>query len=192
MMSCKIANNADANFEPSRQYVYYKERLMESNGAPVSDTGANVEDGEYWAKTDGICSETSWPYVASTVNTAPPASCDVEAAKHKIKDYSALTVDSNLITNLEQLLSQNTPFCIAINVYQSFENTTNGVIPLPPAGDTCLGGHEIIVVGYTKNVQLFTVANSWGPSWGADGFCYIPYAYLANPNLTMQFTTITV
>jgi hypothetical protein len=35
------------------------------------------------------------------------------------------------------------------------------------------GGHAIAIVGYTS--QGFVVQNSWGPSWGKNGFALLPY-----------------
>jgi C1A family cysteine protease len=63
------------------------------------------------------------------------------------------------------------------------------MIPIPnPKKEQLLGGHEMCLIGYDDTKKLFTVMNSWGSSWGAGGLCFIPFDYLADPNLGMQFT----
>ncbi len=37
---------------------------------------------------------------------------------------------------------------------------------------------------------MFTVLNSWGILWGSSGNCYIPYNYISNQDLAIEFTTI--
>jgi len=34
------------------------------------------------------------------------------------------------------------------------------------------------------------VRNSWGASWGADGYCTMPYGYLTSPQLAADFWAI--
>jgi len=38
----------------------------------------------------------------------------------------------------------------------------------------------MLCVGYSDTDQVFIVRNSWGASWGHNGYCYIPYEYMAN------------
>ena len=43
------------------------------------------------------------------------------------------------------------------------------------------------IIDYDDSNQYFIYANSWGTSWGANGYCYILYEYLLNPNLGNDF-----
>jgi C1A family cysteine protease len=36
----------------------------------------------------------------------------------------------------------------------------------------------------------FIVRNSWGSQWGKKGYCFMPYAYLTDPDLAADFWTI--
>lgn len=40
------------------------------------------------------------------------------------------------------------------------------------------GGHEVCVVAYDSATNTWTIRNSWGPSWGKDGYCYVTDADL--------------
>jgi hypothetical protein len=189
---------SDKTFNPSRQYVYWKERLVENGGnaAAITDSGADVEDAVRYVAQYGVCSEASWPYNTATVDTPPPASCDVEAAKHTLGALSTIQVGD--LTSIKTAICAGQPVMIAIGVYQSFESAATartGVVKIPHPQqfedpndpvDPFLGGHEILIVGYTDSSKLFTVLNSWGTSWGHGGFCYLPYAYVSNPQLTYE------
>ena len=194
----KIQSNIlkkNIGFEPSRLYFYYHERLLE--GTVSEDSGANEIDGNYYTKYYGICSESSWPYDISKFTIAPPPECDVEALTHKISDYNVINNDSNLISNIKKVLyNNNQTVLIAISIYDSFETETvskSGVVPIPNTNkETLLGGHELCLIGYNDTTKLMTVLNSWGSKWGDNGLCYIPYNYLSDPNLGLEFITINL
>jgi C1A family cysteine protease len=61
---------------------------------------------------------------------------------------------------------------------------------MPTRLDKCLGGHAMLVVGYFEDSRHFIVRNSWGPSWGHDGHCYVPYHYLLEGDLAWDFWTV--
>lgn len=193
----------DKSFNPSRQYVYWNERMIENGFNPmkITDSGADVQDAVVWVSKYGVCSETSWPYDITKVDVEPPIACYIEAANHKLGELSTIVVGDN--DSIKQSLLNGVPVLLAIGVYQSFESTETaktGNVALPKCQnygdqndpiDPFLGGHEILIVGYYDKTSTFTVLNSWGSSWGASGFCYIPYAYISNPNLTFELCCLS-
>ena len=46
-------------------------------------------------------------------------------------------------------------------------------------GGKQIGGHAVVVVGYSRKCGLIKILNSWGPNWGAGGFCYLSFAEFA-------------
>jgi C1A family cysteine protease len=182
--------NKNILFQPSRLFFYYQERDIE--GTVNTDSGANVINGEKYVKSNGICSEESWPYIISNFNIKPPLECYTEAINYKISSYDLINLDSNLLTNIKNAIYNKQPVLIAIVVYSSFESesvATTGLIPIPDiTQEEELGGHEMCLIGYDDTTELFTVMNSWGSSWGHDGLCYIPYNYLSNELLGIEFS----
>ncbi len=51
-------------------------------------------------------------------------------------------------------------------------------------------GHAVTCVGYNDYKQTFIVRNSWGKEWGDKGYFYMPYAYLLDGHLSMDFWCI--
>jgi hypothetical protein len=58
-------------------------------------------------------------------------------------------------------------------------HVSDGIID-PPTNDP-IGGHEISAVGWDDSVAggSFRIKNSWGPTWGDNGFAYLPYRHLS-------------
>lgn len=66
-----------------------------------------------------------------------------------------------------------------------------GMVPMPALHEKALGGHAVLLVGYDDAAQRFLVMNSWGTSWGMQGFFTIPYAYVTS-RLASDFWAIKV
>ncbi|UJR34556.1 hypothetical protein I4U23_027332 [Adineta vaga] len=54
----------------------------------------------------------------------------------------------------------------------------------------CLA-HAMLAVGYSEKYETFIVRNSWGPEWGDNGYCYIPYKYMLNQDLCYEIYAVT-
>jgi len=189
-----------STFQPSRMYLYYKERLVENNNSSrgISDTGADAADGLNWIQKIGICSESDWPYVESNANISPPCKCDCDAVYHSLSGIASLdqpnnaNYTSNLSTAIKNTLVEGYPVLIGVQVYDSFMASTSGHIPMPDTNaETLQGGHEILITGYSDATSEFQFVNSWGNTWGDEGFGYLPYSYITDKNLTQEFRYFT-
>jgi C1A family cysteine protease len=177
-------------FTPSRLFIYYNERAMEHTVA--SDSGAQIRDGIKSVGQQGDCPETEWPYVIASFKTRPPKSCYADALKYKAVLYQRVT---QTLSQLKGCLASGWPFVFGFTVYESFESATvakTGHASLPKSGETVVGGHAVVGVGYDDAKQWFVVRNSWGNSWGMKGYFTLPYAYLTAKNLASDFWTIRV
>jgi len=173
---------------PSRQFQYYNARLLE--GTTKSDAGASIRDAIKAAATYGICPESEWPYVESNLYHKPTAKCYTDAKKDIVQQYQAVP---QTLDDLRAALAQGLPVCIGIGVYESFESEAvakSGIVPLPGKHEKLLGGHAVLLVGYSDGTQSFTFRNSWGSGWGAGGYATLPYAYLLNPKLASDFWVV--
>lgn len=185
-----LAKQALADFKPSRLFIYYNERVLE--GTIQSDAGAMIRDGFKTIARQGVCSESVWSYAIQRFADKPsPASYNAAVANKAVK-YRAV---KQLAYSLKYVVAQGFPVVVGFSVYESFESdqvANNGIVPLPSAGESQLGGHAVCVVGYEKlgKVPYFICRNSWGKGWADAGYFYLPEKYLADPNLAADFWTV--
>lgn len=177
-----------SNFMPSRLFIYYNERVIE--GTVNSDNGAQIRDGIKSVAAQGACSETEWPYDIAKFATQPSSQCFQDALKDKAVLYSSV---SNIPTQMKGCLASGYPFVFGFSVYESFESpdvAKSGNVSMPQPGEKLIGGHAVLAVGYDDTSQRFIIRNSWGTTWGMQGYFTLPYAYLMDSNLADDFWTI--
>jgi len=174
-------------FEPSPLFGYYCERVLE--GSVKIDAGAEIRDGMKAISKWGICSEKAWPYVPAMFAKKPPAKAYSEALSHQSLVYKRV---GRTMWELRACLATGFPITLGFTVYESFESaamerTGKGV--LPKAGEAVLGGHAVLIVGYTPTD--FILQNSWGTRWGMKGFFTLPHSYVLDPNLSDDLWCLT-
>ncbi|ALE06344.1 peptidase C1 [Arthrobacter sp. ERGS1:01] len=173
---------------PSRLFIYYNERVIE--GTVKSDSGAQIRDGIKTVATTGVCDETLWPYDITQFAHKPTAACYKAAKLQRAILYSRV---GQTLSQMKGCLASGFPIVFGFTVYDSFESATvasTGVVPMPAAGESVLGGHCVVAVGYDDASQRFTIRNSWGTGWGMAGYATMPYAYLLSSSLASDFWTL--
>jgi len=171
----------------SRLFLYYNERLIRHT--EQIDSGASLRDGIKTLVKLGDCLEKFWPYLIKKFALKPPKKAYQNAKNFQILSYYRL----HTLVEMKHTLSLGYPFVFGFAVYASFESKKvkkTGIIPLPKIGERLLGGHAVVAVGYNDQNKRFIVRNSWGKNWGDDGYCYMPYEYIANSQLAADFWTI--
>jgi hypothetical protein len=97
-----------------------------------------------------------------------------KAARLKIASY--INLGPSLLA-WRRWLAGNGPLLVRLDVDATWADAS--VTPRLDTyrADTAHGGHAVALVGYTPDG--FIVRNSWGGSWGADGFAFATNAYAA-------------
>lgn len=167
--------------ELSRLFLYFNERLIE--GTVNSDSGAYLRDGIKALAKYGVCTEPHWPYLSYRLFMKPGQSSYDDARARRIKAYARVTQN---IQSIKACLASRYPIIFGFAVFEDFESlrvATTGTVNLPLPGETFLGGHAGLAVGYDDLTQRILVRNSWGAGWGTGGYYTLPYRYLTDPNL---------
>jgi C1A family cysteine protease len=170
----------------SRLFVYYGECAIEHTTR--TDAGAQLRDGVASVAKAGVCPESVWPYDNSQFRKKPPVAAYKAALPYRISEYVRLTTVDDMLHRL----APGFPFVFGFAVYESFESpevAKTGVVNLPPSGETSLGGHAVMAVGYDLQAKRFIVRNSSGAGWGDGGYFTLPFEYLTG-SLSHDFWTI--
>jgi len=130
---------------------------------------------EYIIKNKGITTEAAYPYTATGPNACAAAGKPVAATLSGYKD-----VPVNSETALETAIAQQ-PVSVAVEADQSvFQFYSGGVM------DSACGtqlDHGVLAVGYgvLGGKEYYLVKNSWGASWGANGYILLGRGAKFNP-----------
>jgi C1A family cysteine protease len=177
---------------PSRLFIYYNARAIE--GSTASDAGASVRDVIKGVATLGTCTEVEWPYNPVDVVVTPSAKSYADALPHVVTNYASVGGQAGpSVDDLCEQLAGGEPIVFGISVYDSFESdavAATGLVPMPGINDKLEGGHCVLIVGYDDSRKLFEIRNSWGCSWGDNGYFWLPYEYVVNPNLASDFWVV--
>lgn len=79
------------------------------------------------------------------------------------------------LEDVQQALLQVGPVVIGINWYDGMYDAPNGIVGV---SGNLVGGHCILLTGYSKPRDAYRWRNSWGPNYGRNGSAYISAADL--------------
>lgn len=178
------------NFMPSRLFVYYNERAIE--GTINEDAGAAIRDGIKTLVKDGVCPETMWDYIPRKFSIKPSAECYDAALNNQVLAY--MSIDKTL-RDIKECLSDGYPVVFGFTIFESFMSgdvSKTGIMSMPRPNEEKNGGHAIMAVGYDDSKEAFIIRNSWGTGWGLNGYFYMPYGYITEPELSADFWTIRI
>jgi len=183
-----VTNN---NVNISRLFHYYCGRSIEGDSSQ-DDSGLDIRQAAKIIQQYGACSESAWSYNVVNFNMLPPLSAFKQSKLFYKYTYSFINQDLNSLKTC--LISTNCPIIFGIMVYSSFlsqQVTNTGVVPMPDiTKETLEGGHCVLMIGYSDATQTFMCVNSWGSAWGNRGLFSLPYLYVTNPNLALDFCAL--
>jgi C1A family cysteine protease len=117
-----------------------------------------------YAQKSAIELETAYPY------TARNGRCTATAKDGKVSVTSYSHVTDRSVTALKAAITKQ-PVCVSVDASGDFMLYSGGILSTSAKCGTALN-HAVTAVGYgTENGQdYFIVRNSWGTSWGEDGY----------------------
>lgn len=161
--------------------VEYSPQQLISCSSAYGNAGCNG-GWYYWAwnymQTYAQETEASYPYSNASYSFGITGTCLYNASLGVVKtasptDYYRVGTS---VSEIQDAINAR-PVSIAIDASQNiFQYYTSGVITDAAACGTSLD-HAVVAVGYgtdtTTGVPYFMVRNSWGASWGDNGFVYL-------------------
>jgi C1A family cysteine protease len=134
--------------------------------------GGLMDNAFQYAIDNGMCSEESYPYtsgVTKTSGTCTSAKCTPVVTMNACSD-----VPPNNQVALKEAVALVGPVSIALDAETKlFQSYKSGVITSSSCGTTL--DHGVLIVGYGEEdgIKYWLVKNSWGASWGDEGYIKI-------------------
>jgi len=194
-----IMNKANNKYlKLSEKFTYYVSRVnIEKTTIPPPDDGAYLCDTLKGLVKYGSCLNTTCPFV--NINSNPDKKAYTECTNYQVITYAQYddatsTSIKNLPTTIKTIkasIAAGYPVIAGFTCYSNIYNTVKGVIPLPTEQDSVIGGHAILIVGYNDITKQFKFKNSWGASWGVNGFGFLPYQYYLSGDMVDIWSIFT-
>jgi hypothetical protein len=110
------------------------------------------------------------------------------------KTPNTVAEKSEVRTKIVNALAKGHPVLTGMDIDNSFDKASStGIVPMPNLSTFYpIGGHAVVIVGYgpyvpsTPQTMYFKAINSWGASWGAKGYLYLPDEYVTNVNIFQE------
>jgi len=137
--------------------------------------GGLMDNAFQYVEAYGLESEAFYPYTATGPNTCVYNAADLVLAVHEESGYT--DVPSGSETALTNDVTSKGPVSVAIDAsHSSFQFYTSGVYYEPACSSTQLD-HGVLAVGWGTTTgtypNYYVVKNSWGISWGANGYIWM-------------------
>lgn len=201
-----------------RVFVTYSDEMKPLETVRIADDGLiTLRSAYHIARHRGFASEFSWPYLSSLVNVYPseyhrtkalssakriqylrvPNTREMYNAENStnfhevIKNIDSTTLNSKVL-EICTALAEGHVICVGIPLYNSQIATmeTSNSFTIPDVGESPIGGHAVLLVGYDASQGVFLLQNTWGKDVGMKGYFSISMLYIVL--LGWDFWTVVV
>lgn len=175
-----LSNQTDQAFitQQAHSAAFLFNQLQNNHGDCAG--GAYIEDALLLLKEKGDCLESSFNFEKYGCSTRPSEVHFAEAARYRIQDFASvfeLNEDPKVkISKICKVLAARTPVAVGMGVTKSFLDILPGMqMWNPDPAEPLVGYHAMVLIGYNSVEKYFELLNSFGPSWGLNGFIRLPY-----------------
>jgi subtilase family serine protease len=156
--------------------------LSEQTVLSCSD-GGTCEEGGYprialqYIQSNGVPPESCYPYSEANGNCSDK--CNSPAFLERITTVPTVSLWGEATVNNIKAQLQEGPLVVRMLVPGGFSDFFNsnptGIYNYSGGAISESNGHIVLLVGYDDALQSFKVKNSWGTSWGDNGYFRIAY-----------------
>lgn len=183
-----LTNEEHKYSDLSEAYVYYNARDI--SGDTNIDKGVNLGNVIKSMADSGVCLEELCKYDPKVFNQKPSNEAYEDGRTRKVTEAKQVAID---VDTIKSAILEGYPVVGCFRVFESLENNTSGYVPMPQKEEfnEKPGYHAMVICGYNDDHGHFIVRNSWGTGFGDNGYCYLPYSYIRDPELTLYAYAIT-
>lgn len=183
-----FSNETHRHVDMSEAFVYYNARAL--RGKTAIDDGANLHDVIRGMVEKGVCIEELCVYNPEEFDREPSAAAYEDGEQRKVTSAKSVPVSVDVI---KSAINEGYPVVGCFKIFKSIQDNTSGFVPMPKDEERNNddGFHAMVICGYNDKHGHFIVRNSWGTAFGDNGYCYLPYSYVRDTDLTRYAVAIT-
>jgi C1A family cysteine protease len=130
-------------------------------------------------KRFGVCRESMFPFDESKLFIPPPILADRESYLNKVEGHFRIaSTGSDRVDDIIANLQVQNPVVFGTEVGQDWFDYNSKSDPLGVC-QSSKGRHAMCIVGWVGG--LFIVENSWGNTWGNNGFAFVKPELFMSP-----------
>ena len=150
--------------------VLSPQHLVSCDNGNYGCNGGYLNVAWNFMKSTGVVSDSCYPYTSGTSGDSGKCSSTCTGSGSWAPHHSASTQTTTSVSKTQTALMTDGPVEAAFTVYQDFMSYKSGIYQ--HKSGSMLGGHAIKAVGWGTEggVDYWIMANSWGTSWGENGF----------------------
>lgn len=148
--------------------------LVSCDGSDYGCNGGYLNNEWAYMQSTGVVEDACFPYVSGDGHVPQcPTTCPGTGQPFTAKKYKAKSYYSVASGNIQQEIMTNGPVEAAFYVYRDFISYKSGVYH--HTSGSFLGGHAIKIIGWgvDNGTPYWIIANSWGTTWGMNGFFWM-------------------
>lgn len=195
-----LESKAHGTYVPASRLFLYQvaRRILGESGDP----GVYLRQMMGTVALVGVPPEKYCPYLDTSIDHDPRLDDQPDAFLYAVaRDFGGAryfrldevgSSPEQILNRMRACLTASLPSSLGFTLYMSSLRAASesGQVPMPQADEKPVGSHAVLVVGYdddkeiggdgvetTKGALLFK--NSWGESWGQEGYGWLPYEYVA-------------
>lgn len=149
-------------------------KTITASGLGCNPHGTSADVAMNILMNSGVASEQEVPYTQN---------CIMGSNLHTFRINGIHRFAATDSTAIKTMLSQNHVVAIGLNTFSDlswFGYTNHGDEVYVGNGQRDGNGHMMLIVGYSDAKQAWKVMNSWGTSWGNNGFFWLSYQTFAS------------
>jgi len=186
------------HIKASRLFIYKNSRNLRG---VTGDEGSYLRDTMGALVLCGVPSESYWNYTDNDPEFDKEPSSFIyavadnyEALQYFCHDTLGMNKSSTEVLNsVKKYIASGIPSMFGFYGFNSFtQSNVPGGIPYPGPDEQAQWGHAIVAVGYDDTIKIkntkynqestgaLLIRNSWGITWGDQGYGWLPYDYVLN------------
>ncbi|KAK8406736.1 hypothetical protein O3P69_007356 [Scylla paramamosain] len=174
--SLDVAQDREMILSGQSSITLSAQELLSCTFPRVDCKGGYVENAWGSLKKQGVMEETCYPYTSGRSGSVPPCTLESKHCK-KYKTEPAYRISSK-VDNIQWEILTEGPVQALMTVHRDFFLYKSGVYNCPQTdAQDITAMHSVRIVGWGVDnstsyspVKYWVVANSWGTTWGDNGF----------------------